>query len=381
MKKKYPRLPNGFGSIRNLGKGRRHPYAVHPPATEQDSKGNYIHKKALCYVDDWYVAFAVLNAYRAGTYKPGDEYTFAKDRTADASQYDAVIRRILADYSSHASFTVVNNTPTLQAVYDELHERKFGENAPRKLSKSAEVTYSAAFKHFERIQRVPISRLTVRDLQQCFDDCKLKSATIEMMKTVIRQTYQYALSREYVDKDITPGIILPEREGDEHGVPFSADEIKTLWTCQENPTAEMLLIMIYSGYRITAYKTLEVNLSDLYFRGGIKTASSKNRIVPIHSGIVDLVKTRIARDGCLLESARVFRKNANEFCKAHGMDHTPHDTRHTFSALCEQYGVNEADRKRMLGHSFGADITNGIYGHRSVEELRKELEKITICDH
>ena len=36
MRKKYPRLPNGFGSIRNLGKGRRHHYAVHPPATEQD---------------------------------------------------------------------------------------------------------------------------------------------------------------------------------------------------------------------------------------------------------------------------------------------------------------------------------------------------------
>ena len=58
--------------------------------------------------------------------------------------------------------------------------------------------------------------------------------------------------------------------------------------------------------------------------------------------------------------------------------HTAHDCRHTFSALCERYRVNENDRKRMLGHSFGSDITNSIYGHRSVNELRKEIEKIEI---
>ena len=32
----------------------------------------------------------------------------------------------------------------------------------------------------------------------------------------------------------------------------------------------------------------------------------------------------------------------------------------------------------MLGHSFGADITNGIYGHRTVDDLRKEIEKIKV---
>ena len=61
--------------------------------------------------------------------------------------------------------------------------------------------------------------------------------------------------------------------------------------------------------------------------------------------------------------------------------HTPHDCRHTFSALCEKYSVRENDRKRMLGHSFGSDITNAKYGHRTLEELRREIEKIeVICD-
>lgn len=59
-------------------------------------------------------------------------------------------------------------------------------------------------------------------------------------------------------------------------------------------------------------------------------------------------------------------------------ERTPHSCRHTFSRLCESYGVREADRKRMLGHSFGNDITNGVYGHRTLEELRTEIEKIKV---
>ena len=61
-----------------------------------------------------------------------------------------------------------------------------------------------------------------------------------------------------------------------------------------------------------------------------------------------------------------------------GKKHTPHDCRHTFSYLCEKYGVNENDRKRMMGHSFGSDITNAKYGHRTLEELRGQIEKIKL---
>ena len=32
----------------------------------------------------------------------------------------------------------------------------------------------------------------------------------------------------------------------------------------------------------------------------------------------------------------------------------------------------------MLGHSFGNDITNGVYGHQTLEELWKEIEKIRV---
>ena len=75
-RKKHERLPNAYGSIRYLGKNRKNPYAVHPPCKDINEEGDYVRPKAICYVDDWYVGFAVLNAWHAGTYKPGDEMLF-----------------------------------------------------------------------------------------------------------------------------------------------------------------------------------------------------------------------------------------------------------------------------------------------------------------
>lgn len=376
MKKKYPRLPNGWGSIRDLGKGRTNRFAVHPPSKEMDEKGNYIRPKALCYVNDWYVGFAVLNAYRAGTYKPGDEIQFTQKKTMDASMYDDLVKRILADYSSQKTFTVINNTPTLKAVYNEFYKRKFGANAPRKLAQQTMHIFQSSFKHFSTLYDVPITEVSVNDLQRAFDDCQLKKPTIKGMKSCINQIFDYAMTRNLIQKNPVDGVMLPDREDAEHGVPFSEDELKALWKQKDDPINEMLLIMCYSGFRLAAYKTITVNLESNYFQGGIKTQSSKDRIVPIHSAILPLVKKRLDRDGTLLKSREMFMINLRE----RKTGHTSHDCRHTFSTLCEKYGVNENDRKRMMGHSFRDDITNAVYGHRDVEDLRKEIEKIK-CDY
>ena len=79
------------------------------------------------------------------------------------------------------------------------------------------------------------------------------------------------------------------------------------------------------------------------------------------------------------KSISQFRRDMKSTLRKLGLpERTPHSCRHTFSRLCESYGVREADRKRMLGHSFGNDITNGVYGHRTLEELRTEIEKIKV---
>ena len=92
-RKKYPKLPNGFGTIRYLGKGRRKPYAVHPPTSDLSKR-----QPALCYVNDWYTGFAILNAYKAGTYYDGMEKDIKLD-SDDIGSINETINRILNDYS------------------------------------------------------------------------------------------------------------------------------------------------------------------------------------------------------------------------------------------------------------------------------------------
>ena len=109
----------------------------------------------------------------------------------------------------------------------------------------------------------------------------------------------------------------------------------------------------------------------------MKTEAGRNRTVPIHSAVKDLVD---GMNGIFLcgKSESQFRRDMRTALEKIGVRSlTPHSCRHTFHRLLESAGVNEADRKRLMGHSLKGDITNGTYGHRGVEELRAEIEKIS----
>ena len=197
---------------------------------------------------------------------------------------------------------------------------------------------------------------------------------------MFHQMYAYADIYELVGKDYSKHVRINSEDDDEHGVPFSDHDLNVLWAHKDDDIVQSLLIMCYSGFRITEYKTLCVDLKEEYFQGGVKTAAGKGRIVPIHSGILNIVKSRIGKYGCMLpESTQTYRYRMYDTLNRLGVDrHTPHDCRHTFSMLCERYKIPDADRKRMMGHSFGKDLTNGIYGHRDLGDLRSEIEKIKI---
>lgn len=381
-KKKHPVLPNGYGSIRYLGKSRKNPYAVHPPAEVSFEKNKYVRPKPICYVDDWYVGFAVLNAFHAGTYQPGDEIKFKKYRPMSDYAVDEFCRRMLSDYTSYmyAEKSESEKKQTFAQVYELYYEWKYGDGAKKKLSKQSKASTRAAYKNCHVLHDMPFADIRYADLQKCIDGCPLKSASIENMVSLIKQMYKYAILYDICEKDYSAFLSMPESD-DEHGVPFSDDELKILWEHKDDDTVAFMLIMCYSGYRIVAYKDMEVNTDSWYFYGGVKTAAGKNRIVPIHSCIQELVKRRISDFGSLLNiSTDKYRNDMYESLSALGIPkHTPHDCRHTFSRLCEKYKVNENDRKRMMGHSFKGDITNSIYGHRTLEELREEIEKIK-CD-
>lgn len=373
MKRKHPNLPNGYGSIRFLGAGRSRPYAVHPPATQCNAKGRYITPKAICYCADWYTAFACLTAWHQGRYYPGMECDVAKERQESYADLDAFCRRVLSTIGA------ASNQRTFGTVADEFMKYKYGQNAPRALAEKTESADKNLRKHVSSLDLYQIDGLPLQKMQETVNS--IEAETIRKRAVIfIKQVFKYAISRGYIQRDESALLHAPETKAEKHAEPFSDSELAILWAHKDDENAAAALIMCYSGFRVSAYRTLEVNVDQMYFRGGVKTAAGKNRIVPIHSAIQPLLKTGW---GVLSLKQRTIRKRFSVMCTKLGIAyHSPHGCRHTFSRLCEKYGVSEADRKRMLGHSFSGDITNGVYGHRTVEELRQSIEKIVVtsCD-
>lgn len=386
-KKKHPHLPNGFGAIRYLGPNRANCYAVHPPA-RADADGHMIRPPALCYVQSWYAGMAVLTAYKAGTYKPGLEYDIQtavdqSDESALDPFCDLVLHNLSLAVQPHVN--PGESQATFKEVYRMWYDWKYGSSASKKLSEATKAKTEAAFQHFASLHGRVLRTITLDELQAAVNAIPGKTATLARDKTLLNQMYKFAVPRKLCSEDISRYVVVPDRGETKHGTPFTQDDIVRIWALRStDPTAEIALIMIYSGFRFAAYPDLEINLTDWYFKGGVKTKAGKGRIVPIHTCIRPLVVQRLARGDTLapfISSWQLIRE-FDKLAKTAGVEaHTAHDCRHTFSMLCEKYKVSEADRKRMMGHSFGADVTNGVYGHRTLEDLREELEKIPSPDN
>lgn len=374
-RQKHPKLPNGYGSIKYLGKNRRNPYGVYPPVTEFTDEGVAVTPKAICYVRTWTVGFAVLTAYHAGTYERGMELLLPDH--SDQATGNTLIQNILANYNR------ISGKQEKELLFSEVYESFYKDKyeTGKVYSKSSMEATRTAYYNCKPLYDRVFKDIRYEDLQKTLDDSPLKKASIRMILLLFKQMWKYGELHELCDKNYAAYLTIRKEADEEHGTPFSEDDLKILWGNKDNTTVEMLLIMCYSGFRISEYKTIEINLKDMYFKGGIKTSAGKNRIVPIHSSIRPLVVKRLLRDGCMLsvtpDMFRLWMYNELESLKL--QRHTPHDCRHTFSMLCEKYRVSENDRKRMLGHSFKNDITNAVYGHRTVEDLRKEIEKIKAC--
>lgn len=381
-RKKYPKLPNSFGSIRYLGKGRRNCYAVHPPATI-DATGKAIRPPAICYVDDYLKGFAVLTAYKAGTYKPGMEKELEIAPTTDT---DALISRILSDYNTFKG-TEEKHPETHKLTFSEVYEQFYAWKFPdgTKASYSSMESYKTAYSNCKTLRNRTFEDLKAPDLQDVIDKCALKKQSKAIILTLFKQMYKYAIYSEIVSENKALYVKVNANDDTEHGTPFSDEELQILWNNTDDPEVQLILIMCYSGWRIGEVLKLTTNLEERYFQGGIKTAAGKDRIVPIHPAIYEFVKNKVlTQNGRLCIYSQTQHRNALFYPTLERLGivgdpkHTPHDCRHTFSALCEKYGVRENDRKRMLGHSFGNDVTNAVYGHRTLEELRAEIEKIKV---
>lgn len=344
-RKKHKKLPNGFGSIKKLSGNRTNPYAAYPATKAFHLNGSPVKVPAIGYYADWYKAFDALTEYNKDPYD------------------------------------LTSNDITFGELYNAYFKSKFEDNKKKNFSKSTINSTNAAFKNCSALHDRKFKDLRKPDMQEVLDSCPLKHASLELILSLFHQMYKFARENDIVEKDYSEFVQINIPDDDESGEPFSQKELDILWHNADNKTIQTILILIYTGFRVSAFKNMNVNTDEQYLQGGVKTFAGKNRIVPINP----LIKDFITKD---IRSLPIHQVNYRTdyfypileklgiLYTDSGKKHTPHDCRHTFSWLCDKYKVDEFSKHLLMGHAITGDVEKSVYGHRTIEELRTEIEKI-----
>lgn len=390
-RKKYPRLPNGYGQIRYLGKGRRNPYGVYPPSEEEYDNGQKKSPTAICYVSNYMSGLAVLTSYHAGTYKPGDEIQIETEMKGLEGSPDTVLQNILSNFNKNVLQIEKTYSPTFEEVFLDYYKNKYDQEYGHEgKKKQSEYSTIAAFKNSASLHKKKYPTLKADDFQGVIDSVSenLSHSSAELVQFLFNQMDKYALANDIIQKGYAQFAKIKIEDDDEHGVPFTEAEIELMWQNKDKPFVDTILIYCYSGWRLNELARMQledINLKERTFSGGLKTRYSKNRTVPIHSKIYGLVKNRydkrfkslIYHDGEKNISEPKYREYFDNALKECGITekHTPHDCRHTCNSMLIKSKADRIARYKIMGHS-GKDINEKVYSHLTVEQLREEIEKI-----
>lgn len=344
--RKYKKLPNGFGCIKKLSGNRSRPFAAYPPTKEFNLNGSPVSQPAIGYFEDWYKAFDALRAFNANPY------------------------------------SLVHENITFAELFDLFFKAKYIDNKKRQYSKASINSTKTAFKNCTVLHHRQFKDLRKHDLQNVIDTCTLKHSSLELIVTLFKQIYKFAKENDITDKDYSEFVKINIADDDESGEPFAQEELDILWENKQDRTVQFILVMVYSGFRIKAFETIEIDREEKYFKGGVKTRAGKERIVPIHDSILDYALNfqplNFKANSFRLKEFYPALQKLGIDKTASGKKHTPHDCRHTFSWLCDKYKIDDVSKHMLMGHSLGGDIEKSVYSHRTINELRIEINKIKV---
>ena len=385
MKSKHPRLPNGMGTIKYLGKGRSNPYGVYAPEYYTTAK-SICYPKALCYVDDWYVGFAVLVAYKAGTYRPGDEIEIARQRKSIPDwEMSDLSKKILADYRSIGAKKeeILNQQKhKFKDLYKAYTEKRFGQFATASYAEHTKDVYEDSYNRLKPIHDKYIEDLKVDDIQDVINKLAIRysKSTLSSVLNVCSNVFVFAIDHEYVPRNLCSSVKIPIIAKDSKQTnAYTDDDLAKLWKAARagNRTAMQVIIQTYTGFRVGAMYDMEVDLEKRTIYGGVKTGK---RLVPIHPAILPLLQD--LNGECAVPCCKSYiGKMITDLCKELEIDpiYKSHSARHTFKRLCDKYGVNPLASRLLMGHSLNtSDIHDAVYTHWDIEDLRKEIEKIKV---
>lgn len=337
------RNPNGYGCIKHLSGRRRRPFV-----------------------------FVVTDA---GRQRPVEYFT----NLVDAQIFQADYHR------THHHRSLPGHKITLAELYHRWLPRHTEDTQP---SQSTLDSYRNAYQHLSTLHGMPVEDLRYADYQRVIDDMRhhvLSYSSVKKVRSLISLLLKYANKIDMSMTNYAPLLSIGRNRPVRLHHTFSRQKINKLWRQVDDPGVDTVLILLYTGMRcgeLLQLQKTDVHLRQRYIRITRSKTAAGIRIIPIHHRIAALIESRMKSPGDALicdDTGRPY--NYGRYCtiwrsvmhhiRADG--HTTHDCRHTVATLLDNAGANETAKRRILGHA-GGDITERVYTHKNLRQLRKCIE-------
>lgn len=373
---KFKRRPNGSGTVVTLSGRRRKPFCAKVTLDERNPVNGEKKRLVIGTFETYQEALNALSLY-----------SLTKNNTIskkEAMEIDSEVYQKVQEKMS-------KKVPTFLDIYYILDKDDFSLLSPH-----TQNNMHGAIKHLKKLHYLKIDQITLKMIQDVFDEDGSNHGTQVHMKTICTKVFRYAVVNQYIsrDDDYTSYIRVAKYEESDMHRPYTINEILALKRAG-TPEAHIMLIFIYTGLRIN--EMLNINRDNIhidekcdddgterlisYMITGSKTKAGKNRIVPIHDDIKQYVIDELLKPEKRLVDVsypnftnRTVLIKVNKLLDTH---HTMHDTRKTFATLCQMNNLNVYIRKKVLGHRMN-DITFDVYTNESKNRLWTEINKIKV---
>lgn len=329
------RNPSGYGGIVKLTGKRRRPYMVR--ITEGWSED---HKQI----------YKILGYYE--------------------KRQDAIAA--LADYNKQP-YNIDLAKCTFQQVYDLWCK----DELPKMKPQVQALHRSAYNQHCKSLYNRIYRSLRKHDFQTAIDQCNRSYSVKCSVRNLFSHLDNYAYDRDIIAKMYTVNLDVGEETETKARSIFTDEEVQKLFTMTGQEYVDDTLVQLYTGFRVSEILALtdkSIDLEQEIITGGGKTKAGKDRIVPIHPDILQIIKahTTSGKLFAIKGTQTSYLTKRKDFFESIGMNHTTHDCRHTFRSKLDTAGANKVSVDLLMGHK-SSDVGERVYTHKTIEQLRETI--------
>ena len=284
-------------------------------------------------------------------------------------------------------------TDTINATVSNIFD-EWSETAYRDLSAKSIKEYNNAFKHLSPLHSSKMRDIKTKDVQQIIDEIG-KPETGKKIRVLFSQLCKYAMSVDIISQNYAQFIKIKSAEKAEKEI-FTVSEIRKIKNAAESDEsysddAKIVMMMLFTGTRISEITGIKYSKVYPYYEipymiGGIKTEAGKDRIIPIHSEILEYVRyfyrmgssnreyLLINSKGGKMEASNFRRRHYYPLLEALDIEKkSPHSTRHTYTTMLHASGAKQENIIKLVGHT-DFKTTQEHYIHQTINELKATIE-------